>query len=111
MHAEIFDSFVGCELKNDRLNLYCHISNGYDVNLNKAIQAWAKDDDDVEISLNFHLGSILDFAVENHEMPSYDNAIDEQYKPLFDAMRAELAAMIERIDGLAFINPHQEQPQ
>jgi hypothetical protein len=48
------------------------------------------------------LHDALDSAIDMHEMPAYDKAIDTKVKPMFDALRAELATMIERINALKF---------
>ena len=58
--------------------------------------------EEVTILTQFALHDALDSAIDMHEMPAYDKAIDTKVNPMFDALRAELATMIERINALKF---------
>ena len=90
------------ELKDGGVVLCCYLSNFCDKRLDGVMQEWVSSADEVSISQEFALRVALDSAIDLHEMPAHEGAIDADAKPLFDAMRSELAAMIERIDGLTF---------
>jgi hypothetical protein len=66
-----------------------------------AMSEW-EGDNSVEISLDFTLKDAVTDLIEGHEMPSSGNQIDIGAKPLFDALRAEMQAQIDRIDALKF---------
>lgn len=87
------------------LEVYCLLSDGMDEFVDEAMEAWEQSDEAVSISTRFTLTQALDSAIELHVMPAYGHDIDADAKPLFDAMRAELSTMIERIDALKFSLP------
>jgi hypothetical protein len=107
MHIERNDDMLHPKLGKNGLELFCHLSDAIDETLDDAMAAWGNGSEEVEISTRFTLSDALNSAIELHEMPAYDNAIDAAAKPMFDAMRAELAEMISRIDALTFKTPNE----
>ena len=108
MHIERSDDMLHPRLGANGVELFCYMSDAIDEALDDAMAAWGNGKEEVAISTQFALSYALDSAIDMHQMPAYDNAIDAKAKPLFDAMRAELAAMIERIDTLKFATPNAE---
>lgn len=106
MHIERSDDMLHPKLGKNGIELFCYLSDAIDETLDEVMAAWGNGNEEVAISTRFALSDALNSAIEMHEMPAYDNAIDEKAKPLFDAMRAELVAMIERIDALTFATPN-----
>ena len=96
------------ELRDGGVVLCCYLSNFCDERLDGVMQEWVSSADEVSISQEFALRDALDSAIEMNEMPAHEGAIDADEKPLFDAMRSELVAMIERIDGLTFKSPQAD---
>lgn len=90
----------------DGVQFSVYLSNFCDDDLDEAMAAWIDSDDEVGISCNFRLTEALDSIIELHEMPACGHAIDENARPLIDAVRAELVKMIERIDALKFTTPN-----
>lgn len=83
------------------------ISNDYEDEygaLEPAATAW--DEDYVELRFVFQPRMILDLEIESHRWNGDEFkdkvCMDLEDKPLFDAIRAELAAMIEQIDAITF---------
>lgn len=95
-------------LRDGSVVLCCYLSNFCDERLDGVMQEWVSSADEVSISQEFALRDALDSAIEMNEMPAHEGAIDADEKPLFDAMRSELVAMIERIDGLTFKSPQAD---
>lgn len=106
MHIERSDNMLHPKLGENGLELFCYISDAIDETLDEAMAAWGNGNEEVAISTRFTLSDALNSAIDMHEMPAYDKAIDADAKPMFDAMRAELVAMIERIDALIFATPN-----
>lgn len=106
MHIERSDNMLHPKLGENGLELFCYLSDAIDETLDEAMAAWGNGNEEVAISTRFTLSDALNSAIYMHEMPAYDKAIDEDAKPMFDAMRAELVAMIERIDALIFATPN-----
>ena len=106
MHIERNDDMLHPKLGENGLELFCYISDAIDETLDEVMAAWGNGNEEVAISTRFTLSDALDSAIDIHQMPAYDNAIDAEAKLLFDAMRSELAAMIERIDALTFATPN-----
>lgn len=102
MHIERSDNMLHPKLGANGVELFCYLSDAIDETLDGAMAAWGNGNEEVAISTQFALRDALDSAIEMHEMPAYGNAIDAEAKPMFDAMRAELVAMIVRIDALKF---------
>ena len=105
MHIERSEGMLHPKLGENGLELFCYLSNAIDGELDEAMAAWGNRNEEVAISTKFTLSDALNSAIELHEIPTYNNAIDANAKPLFDAMRAEMVAMIERIDALQFCDP------
>ena len=108
MHIERNNDMLHPKLGENGLELFCYISDAIDETLDEVMAAWGNGNEEVAISTRFTLSDALNSAIEMHEMPAYDSAIDADAKPMFDAMRAELVAMIERIDALTFATPNAE---
>ena len=107
MHIERSDGMLHPELGENGLELFCYLSDAIDETLDDAMAAWGNGKEEVAISTRVTLSDALNSAIEMHEMPAYDHAIDADAKPMFGAMRAELMAMVERIDALTFRTPTQ----
>lgn len=101
MHIEKTVDFVSSDLTEDGFKLCIVLSDDDPDLFGEIAKAW-DDDDPIELLIGFKLSDALETAITSHEMPAYENAIDSAAKPLFDAMRAELSAMIDRIDALKF---------
>lgn len=100
------DVMVHPTLIGGRLRLSTFISNYYDLDegethLQSVIDRW-NDEHEVGISFNFWPSGILDSMIDLHERYPARTSICEEDKPMFDALRAELVQMIERIDALKF---------
>ena len=108
MNIERSDDMLHPKLGKNGLELFCYLSDAIDETLDDAMAAWGNGSEEVAISTRFTLSDALNSAIEMHEMPAYDHAIDAAAKPMFDAMRAELMAMVERIDALTFETPNAE---
>ena len=108
MNIERRETMLHPRLGANGLELFIHISDALDESLDDAMAAWGNGNEEVVISTQFALRDALDSEIEMHEMPDYGRAIDAKSKPMFDAMRAELAEMIERIDTLTFATPNAE---
>lgn len=108
MHIERNNDMLHPKLGENGLELFCYISDAIDETLDEVMAAWGNGNEEVAISTRFTLSDALNSAIEMYEMPAYDSAIDADAKPMFDAMRAELVAMIERIDALTFATPNTE---
>ena len=106
MHIERSDDMLHPRLGANGVELFCYLSDAIDETLDEAMAAWGNGNEEVAISTQFALSDALDSAIDMHQMPAYDNAIDTDAKPMFDAMRAELMAMVERIDALTFATPN-----
>ena len=105
LHVEREETMLHPGLDNRGVRLTCYLSNYCDDDLDDVLLAWHAQEE-VSISNHFRLSDVVACAIELHEMPAYDGAINEAAKPLFDAMRAELAQMIATIDGLVFRTPN-----
>ena len=57
------------------------------------------------IAPHFTIAAPVDHLIEGHQMPAYDNAIDECARPVFDAIRREMLEQVARIDALQFKTP------
>lgn len=102
MHIERSDNMLHPRLGRNGVELFCCLSDVIDETLDEAMATWGNGVEEVTISTQFALRDALDSAIELHQMPAYDNAIDAEAKPMFDAMRAELVEMLGRIDALKF---------
>ena len=108
MHIERSNDMLHPKLGENGLELFCHLSDAIDETLDEAMAAWGSGNEEAAISTRFTLSDALNSAIDMHEMPAYDNAIDAAARPMFDAMRAELVAMVERIDALTFATPNDQ---
>lgn len=105
MIHEIHDEMVHVDLRNGKLRLCIELSNADDGEkleaLDAAVDAWDGDEQS-GVDCFFTLTEILDSSIEMHQIPANENRIDIDAKPLFDAMRAELSEMIQRIDAIKY---------
>jgi hypothetical protein len=89
----------------DGLEVSILFDNSSDLDLDEAMLAWGGDyENGVTIITKFKLSSIIDTAMEMHEVPGSNGAMHREGKPIFDTLRAELEAMIKKIDGLEFLD-------
>lgn len=98
------DQMVFVRLEDGKIDLSVYLSNEVDSGdeIYAAIEAWASGEESAIIAPHFTIASPVDYLIEGHQMPSFNNNIDADAKPLFDAIRAEMAAQIARIDALVF---------
>lgn len=94
---------IHARLAEDGLELRCSVNASSDEDLFDKIYNTMDSEELAELSINFRLNTVLETAIWLHEMPAYGNAINSTAKPLFDAMRSELLAMIDQIDVLKFV--------
>jgi hypothetical protein len=104
-HVERYETMLHPELTEAGVRLTVCLSNFCDEDLDEPLEAWFGEEE-VSICNHFVLSDALSSAIELHEMPSLGGAIDSTQRPMFMAMRAELQAMIERIDALRFETPN-----
>jgi hypothetical protein len=69
-----------------------------------AMAAWNHASREVGIEYKFKLPDILNQAIAFNETLPHCESVNSEIKPMFDAMRLELAQMIERIDQLQYSN-------
>lgn len=73
-----------------------------DGELNEAFEAWSSGDD-VTMEFRFSIRDCIDDMIDWHRLLDAEvPTISEQDRPEFDAVRAELVAMVERIDALRY---------
>lgn len=95
-------TFIGPELGEDGVvNCGVFLSNMTE-DIDDVLKEWLTSEYEVGIYCPFKLSDILDFAIESNELWRYGGCIDEKAKPLFQATRNELQAMIQRIDAMEY---------
>lgn len=102
---EPYDQMVFVKMNGGKIDLSIYLSNETDNNpeINYAIETWADTDEPVIIAPHFTIAAPLDYLICFHELRMNNNVIDASAKPMFDALRAEMAEQIARIDALTFI--------
>lgn len=98
------NQMVFVDLANGKIDLSIYLSNecGDDDGIIPAMEAWLDDTAPSIIAPHFTVASPVDYLIDGHEMPAVGNVIDIDAKPVFDALRAEFAKQIARIDALVF---------
>ena len=98
------DKMVFVRLREGKIDLSVYLSNECSeaAEMEPVIEAWFNDTHPTIIAPHFSVSSPLDYLVDGHQMPAHGNEIDMDAKPVFDALRAELTAQVERIDALIF---------
>lgn len=97
------EDFLMPELVEGRIRLSCYLS---DCDDDLELAGWGTGKDEKTVTIYFTLGAAFSSAVERFQMSSQGNAIDEEARPLFNAMRSELVEMIDQIDALRFLAPN-----
>jgi len=110
-HGEIAyepaDEMVFVRLDNGKVDLSIYMCNecSSEQGLIDAMTAWIEDEATAIIAPHFTIAAPVDYLIEGHQMPAYDNAIDECARPVFDAIRREMLEQVARIDALQFKTP------
>lgn len=106
MNIERHDDMLFPELADNGVRICCYLSDMVekDDDLDRAMAAWGNGYEEVNISTYFPLSAVLSSAIERYQM--LGGAIDPTEQPFFAALRAELLAMVEQIDGLRFGTPN-----
>lgn len=101
------DQMVFVRLDNGKVDLSVYMCNDCDSEqgLIDAMTAWIEDEATAIIAPHFTIASPVDYLIEGYQMPAYDNAIDEDARPVFDAIRREMLEQVARIDALQFKTP------
>lgn len=104
------DSCLHVDLEDGKIDLSVFLSNETDSSneLLNAIAAWADDTSPVIICPHFTVAAPVDYLIDMNQMPAYDNHIDIDAKPIFDAIKAEMLEQIERINALVFASGMEE---
>mgnify|MGYP001585149992 CR=1 FL=1 len=68
----------------------------------EAWRAFDEDEEPSELRVLFRLSSALEFMMNMNELCHSDGEMAIASKPKFDALRKELEAMLEKINGLKF---------
>lgn len=84
------------------------MDNLQDRDIDRAALEW-NSENFVSIGVQFRISSVLDSALDMYRLFRFDDDrhINSSDRPLFDALRAELQGMIDRIDGLIFVSEEQ----
>lgn len=96
----------GTELVDGKFYAIVHISDFCHPELDDAMLKWGNAiEKEVAIISYVDLLEVLDGAIRDYTIQRGQDkgAIEVDAKPLFDAMRKDLAEMIERIDALKFV--------
>ena len=98
------NEMVFVRLEDGKIDLSIYLSNecNSEEALVNAMTAWVEDSDSVIIAPHFTLASPVDYLIDGHKMRHYGNAIDEEARPVFDAVKREMLEQIARIDALKF---------
>lgn len=91
------------EVQDGRATFFVHMSNALDYDLDDHLLEWLESEDDVSIEWKFTLPFIVEDAISMRRsclLP--EGTLSADSRPLFDAMRRDLVAMIARIDALRF---------
>ena len=111
-HGEVayepVDEMVFVQLDNGKVDLSIYMCNecSYEQGFIDAMTVWIEDEATaVIIAPHFTIASSVDYLIEGHRMPTYDNAIDEDVRPVLDAIRREMLEQVARIDALQFKTP------
>lgn len=107
VNANLNDEMIFTDLVGGKIQLTVYLSNLTDQRdeLLEAMTAWVDDSNNVEIVVNFSVSSPVDYLIDGHKMPAYQDHIDMDAKPVFDALKAEMLEQIKRIDSLTFEAP------
>lgn len=78
--------------------------NDEDKSLREALVHWAEGED-VSVLFRFSVRACIAAFIDEHQFQQVgpDVVMDEDYKPLVEAMRAELLEMIGKLDGIKFM--------
>ena len=95
------------------LDLYLHLSNcSIDEELEAAIAAWDDSDlDEVNIQVHFKAADILGSIIDGWSTSANRRRLNADAKPMVNALKADLLAMLARIETLEFSpDPLSEYP-
>lgn len=100
------NEFVAAELVNNKIDLNLFLSNDIDDDpageIWDVLWAWVSGEKSAEIWLHFNIASIVDCQIEVNSLLGDELLLDAASRPIFDAIRAEMAAEIARIDTLKY---------
>lgn len=105
--VELQDVMLHATLQEGRVRYCTYLTNSTTQTEAEAVQLaqMAEDwlgDGEAGVAQNFWLSEALDTLIQGHQWYGKGPAITAESKAKFDALRRELADMIERIDALKF---------
>ena len=99
---EYEESYVAADLVDGKVELRVVFYDVFDhPGADEVMTKWGTGDEEVGVTIRFSTDAALNCMIETHQHRSGE--IDASNKPLFDALREELQAQIERIDALRFV--------